>query len=179
MTQERRVQMIGGTVGVLIVAALLLATAVDAAAQGPRFGRGGRGGPGGFIGDAGGRGGGLGLMRLGSLTDAQRQEIRTLTEQRREGLAMLGREAAEARRALAASAESGQVDESKASELGQATSALALARARLQADVFNVLTAEQKAELAKRRDAMRAWREARPDAGAGRGGRGRRGGQPL
>jgi Spy/CpxP family protein refolding chaperone len=178
MTQEQRVRLIGGTVGVLIVAALLLATAVDAAAQGPRFGRG-RGGPGGFIGDAGGRGGGLGLMRLGSLTDEQRQQIRTLTDQRREGLAMLQREAAEARRALAASAESGQVDESKASELGQATGALALARARLQADVFNVLTAEQKAELAKRRDEMRAWREARPNAGGGRGGRGRRGGQPL
>lgn len=181
MTQERRVQLIAGTVGVLIVAALLFATAVDAAAQGPRFGRGGRGGPGGFIGDAGGPRGALGLMRLGSLTDAQREQIRTLTEQRREGLAMLGREVAEARRALAASVESGQVDESKAAELGQASGALALARARLQADVFAVLTAEQKAELAKRRDAMRAWREARPDggAGAGRGGRGRRGGQPL
>ncbi len=54
------------------------------------------------------------------------------------------------------------MDESKATELGQATSALALARARLQADVFGVLTAEQKAELAKRREQMRAWREARP-----------------
>ena len=40
LTQEQRVQVIAGTVGVLIVAALLLATAVDAAAQGPRFGRG-------------------------------------------------------------------------------------------------------------------------------------------
>src|SRR5262245_26186405 len=61
MTQERRVQLVAGTVGMLIVAALLLATVVDAAAQGPLFGRGG---PDGFIGAArGGRGGGLGLMR--------------------------------------------------------------------------------------------------------------------
>jgi len=178
LSQQQRVQVIAGTIGVLIVAALLLATAVDAAAQGPRFGRG-RGGPGGFIGDAGGRGGGLGLMRLGSLTDEQRQQIRTLTDQRREGLAMLTREVAEARGALAASVESGQVDEGKATELGQATSALALARARLHADVLGVLTAEQKAELAKRREQMRAWLDARPGGRGTRSGRGGRGGLPL
>ena len=178
MTQEQRVRVAGGTVGVLIVAALLLATAVDAAAQGPRFGRG-RGGPGGFNGDARGFGRGGSLLNLQSLTDAQRDQIRTLNQQRREGMAMLEREVAEARRALAASAESGQVDEAKATELGTATGALALARARLQADVFAVLTAEQKAELAKRREQMRAWLEARPGGQGGRAGRGRRGGQPL
>ena len=175
MTQERRVLVVAGTLGMLIVAALLLATVVDAAAQGPRFGPG-RGGPGGFIGDAGGRGGGRGLMRLPSLTDEQRQQIRTLTEQRRDGLAMLQREAVEARRALSASAESGQVDESKAAELGQATSALALARARLQADVLAVLTPDQKAELAKRREDMRKWMESRPGGRGDRSGRGGRGG---
>jgi Spy/CpxP family protein refolding chaperone len=174
MTDERRVQVIAGTVGVIVVAAMLFATALDAAAQGPRFGRGGPDGPRGFIG-AGGRGGGdLGrLTRLDSLTDAQREQIRMLTSQRREGLAMLAREVSEAQRALAASAETGQVDESKATDLGNATSNLALARARLQADVFGVLTAEQKAELAKRREQMRAWFDARPD-GAGRRGPGRR-----
>lgn len=177
MTEGQRVQVIAGTVGVLIVAALLLATAVDAAAQG-RFGRG-RGGPDGFIGDAGGRGGGVGpLVSLRSLTDAQSQQIRTLHEQRREELATLGRQAAEARRALAASAVTGQVDEAKATELGTATSALALARARLQADVFAVLTAEQKAELARRREQMRAWLEARPGGPGGGPGRGRRGATP-
>ena len=176
MTQERRVQVVAGTVGMLIVAALLLATVVDAAAQGPRFGRGG---PDGFIGDAGRRGGGLGLMRLGSLTDDQRQQIRTLTQQRREGLAMLQRDVAEARRELSASAQSGQVDESKATELGQATSALALARARLQTDVLAVLTPEQKAELTKRREEMAKWLESRPGGRGGRSGRGGRGPQPL
>ena len=162
LSQQQRVQVIAGTIGVLIVAALLLATAVDAAAQGPRFGRG-RGGPGGFIGDAGGRGGGLGLMRLGSLTDEQRQQIRTLTDQRREGLAMLAREVAEARGALAASVESGQVDEGKATELGQATSALALARARLHADVLGGADAraEGRAGQAARADARLAGRATR------------------
>jgi Spy/CpxP family protein refolding chaperone len=172
MTQERRVLVLAGTVGMLIVAALLLATVVDAAAQGPRFGPG-RGGPDGFIGDAGGSGGGrLALMRLASLTDEQRQQIRTLTQQRREGLAMLQRDVAEARRALSASADSGQVDESKAAELGQATGALALARARLQADVLAVLTPEQRAELATRREDMRKWLESRPGGRGGRPGRG-------
>jgi Spy/CpxP family protein refolding chaperone len=179
MTEERRVQVVAGTAGMLIVAALLLATVADAAAQGPRFGRG-RGGPDGFIGDAGGgRGGRLGLMRLGSLTDDQREQIRTLTQQRREGLAMLQREVAEARQALAASVQSGQVDEGKATELGQAQSALALARARLQADVLAVLTPEQKAELAKRREEMRTWLESRPGGRGDRSGRRGRGGQPL
>jgi Spy/CpxP family protein refolding chaperone len=175
MTDERRVQVIAGTVGVVIVAAMLFATVVDAAAQGPRFGRGGPDGPRGFIGDAGGRGGGGlgGLMRLDGLTDAQREQIRTLISQRREGLAMLAREVGEAQRALATSAETGQVDEGKADALGSATRALALARAQLQADVFGVLTAEQKAELAKRREQMRAWFDSRPDGG-GRRGPGRR-----
>ncbi len=179
LTREQRVQLIAGTVGVIVVGALLLATAVDAAAQGPRFGRG-NGGPRGFIGDASGRGGGIaGLMRLSGMTDAQRQQIRTLTSQRREELATLGRQVAEARRGLMASAESGQIDESKATEVGNAASALALARARLQADVYAVLTAEQKSELAKRREQMRAWREARPGGQDARPGRGRRGAQAL
>ena len=179
LTQEQRVQLIAGTVGVIIVAALLLATALDAAAQGPRFGPG-RGGPGGFIGDAGGRGSGFaGLLRLDSLTDAQRQQIRTLTSQRREELATLGRQAGEARRALAASAESGQIDESKAADVGSAMGALSLAQARLQADIYAVLTAEQKADVAKRREQMRAWREARPGGRGARPGRGRGGPRGL
>lgn len=177
LTEEQRVQMIAGTVGVLIVAGLLLAMTADAVAQG-RFG-GGRGGPGGFVGDAGRRGGGIGpLAALRSLTDAQRQQIRTLGEQRREELTTLGRQVADAHRALAASAVAGQVDESKATELGTATTALALSRARLQADVFAVLTAEQRAEVAKRREQMRAWLAARPDGPGGRPGRGRRGAPP-
>lgn len=164
LTQEQRVRLIAGTVGVIIVAGLLLATAVDAAAQEPRLGRG-RGGPGGhgaFLGVLGGRGGLGPLTRLPGVTDAQRQEIRTLLDQRREGLAMLRQQVIEARQALSASAETGQVDDSKAAELGTATSALALAQARLQADLYAVLTPEQKAELDQRRAQMRTWRESRP-----------------
>jgi Spy/CpxP family protein refolding chaperone len=155
MTDERRIQLIAGTIGVLIVAALTLATAVDAAAQGPPPGRGGRGGPGGFFGDARGRGGFGPLFRLDGLTDAQRQQIRTLADQRREGLSRLAQDVAEARRAFAESVQSGQPDENKADDLGKATAALALGRARLQADIYQVLTAEQKAALARRRTATR------------------------
>ena len=174
VTQEQRVQLIAGTVGVIIVAGLLLATAVDAAAKGPRFGRGrgGPGGPGAFLGALGARGGFGPLTRLPGMTDAQRQQIRTLIDQRREGLAMLRQDVLEARQALAASAEAGQVDESKATDVGTATTALALAQARLQADLYGVLTAEQKAELAKRREEMRTWRESRPGANEQRPGRG-------
>ncbi|HEY6508498.1 MAG TPA: Spy/CpxP family protein refolding chaperone, partial [Vicinamibacterales bacterium] len=122
----------------------------------------------------GDRGRGASLRGLSSLTDAQREQLRELAGQRRAELATSLRQVADARRALAASAETGQVDESKAVELGAAVSALALGRARAQAEALAVLTPDQRAELTKRRDQMRQWREARPGGGDGR----RRGGRP-
>jgi periplasmic protein CpxP/Spy len=138
---------------------------VSVAAQGP--GPGGpdfrhRGGPGGFG------------VNLPSLTDAQRQQIRSVVQSHREETrALVARERA-AQQALRASAESGQVDQSQASELGAATAALATLRAQTHAEVLQVLTPEQRQELKARRDAMKAWRDARP---AGTDGPGRRGGR--
>ena len=168
MEQETRIKVIAGAIGAAVVAVVLALTVVSAAAQGPGpggpgFHRGGPGGPG----DFGGRGG-FGV-NLPSLTDAQRQQIRSVVQAHREETrALVAREHA-ARQALWASAESGQVDQSQASELGAATAALATARAQTHAEVLQVLTPEQRQELKTRRDAMKQWQDARP------GGRGPRG----
>lgn len=165
-----------GAVCVALSALLVGATMADVAAQGPsggprhERGRGGHPGPG-F--GPGGRGLGLGpIMRLESLTDAQREQLRALAQSRRDEGPALVRQLAEAQRALMASAESGVVDESKAAELGAAVSSLAVMRARLHADAFAILTPEQKAELTAQRSRMRQWWQSRPDGG-GPGGRGR------
>ncbi len=176
-TQQDRVRLVAGTGGVLVVAMLLVAMVAGVSAQGPSPGRGGRGGPGVFGGPGGPRGDGAPgapFRRLASLTDAQREQLRTLAGQHREELATLARQLVEARRALSASAQTGQVDESKATDVGAAAGALALARARAQAEAFAVLTPAQRAELAAQRDQMRQWLQARPGGdGRGRGGRSR------
>lgn len=168
----KRVGWTVGAAGVALSAFLAATTVADLAAQGPtggprqERGPGRHGGPG-----MGPGGGGLGhLMRLRSLTDAQREQLRALAQSRREEGAALARQLGEARRALMASAESGAVDETKAADVGAAASALALMRARLHADALAILTPEQKAELTAQRNRMREWWQSRPD---GRGGRGR------
>ena len=165
MDQQTKVRVIGGLIGAAVMAVALAVTMEGAAAQGPGPGGGPgfrRGGPGGPA--------ELGVT-LPSLTDAQRQQIRSIVQSHREeNRALIARERA-ARQALQASAESGQVDQNQASELGAATAALAAARAQTHAEVLQVLTPEQRQELKAKRDAMKAWLDARP---GGRGGRGNR-----
>lgn len=164
-----------GAVGVALAALLVGATIGDVAAQGPtggprhERGRGGRPGPG--FGPGGGAFGLGPIMRLESLTDAQREQLRALAQSRRDEGPTLMRQLAEAQRALMASAESGTVDESKAAELGAAASSLAVMRARLHADAFAILTPEQRAELTAQRNRMQQWWQSRPDGGGPGGGR--------
>ena len=161
MEQQTKVRVIGGLIGAAVMAVVLAVTMEGAAAQGP-----GPGGPGVRHGGPGG------LAELGvnlpSLTDAQRQQIRSIVQSHSEETrALVARERA-ARQALQTSAENGQVDQNQASELGAATAALAAARAQTHAEVLQVLTPEQRQELKAKRDAMKAWLDARP---GGRGGR--------
>ncbi len=164
MEQETRIKVIAGAIGAAVVAVVLALTVVSAAAQGPGPGGPGfhRSGPGGFG------------VNLPSLTDAQRQQIQSVVQAHREETRALGAREHAARQALWASAESGQVDQSQASELGAATAALATARAQTHAEVLQVLTPEQRQELKTRRDAMKQWRDARPGGRGPRGGRGDR-----
>src|SRR5262249_33580050 len=130
---------------VLLVGAVAEVAAQDGRAGGrPGFARGG--GP-----------GGLGLFGPGgagldgaNLTDAQKQQVKSIVESHRDEMKTLLDRQAAARRALTASADSGQVDDAAATEVGHASAALALAEARLRAEVLQLLTPEQRAEVQKR-----------------------------
>jgi protein CpxP len=137
------------------VAAVLTALMAGGAAfaQAPG-GRGGRG-PGGF-----GPGSGLPLRAL-NLTDAQREQVRTMTQQFR----TQNREAAERlraamqaqRKAVEAIPVNEELIRSTTRELAEAQAEVAVQRARLHADIFGLLTPEQQAE-AKKLQAERAAR---------------------
>jgi Spy/CpxP family protein refolding chaperone len=147
--QQRIVLLAAGLAGALVAAVLLVGTMAEVAAQGP----GGPGRPGIGRGDHfGGRGVALGLEGV-DLTEAQREQVRAVADQHRDEIRGLLDRAAEARRTLALSVERGQVDETAATEVGAATAALALAEARQRAEVLQLLTPEQRAELQKRREA--------------------------
>jgi Spy/CpxP family protein refolding chaperone len=134
-----------------VVAGLLAAGA--AFAQGPG-GRGGRG-PGGF-----GAGGGLPLRAL-DLTDAQQEQVRNLTQQYRtqnQETAQRLRAAQETqRKAVETLPVNEELIRSTTRELAEAQAEVAVQRARLQAEVFALLTPQQQAE-ARKLQAERATR---------------------
>ena len=126
------------------VLAVLLAGA--AYAQGP--GPGGRGrGPDGF-----GRGMGLPLRAL-NLTDAQQQQIRTMTQQNREqnrAAFQRLRTAMEAQhKAVATIPVNEALIRSTTQDLTEAQTEVAIQQARLQTEIFGLLTPEQQATAKK------------------------------
>jgi Spy/CpxP family protein refolding chaperone len=131
--------------------------------QSARPGRGGFGGPGGFHG-RGGRMGGGGPMAfrevMRDLTDAQRQQVRAIHEKHAERMRPLTERAHTARQAIEAAVLSGNTGNLQALsiEVGNAETELTFAQAQVQAEVFNVLTAEQKQKIAERRKEMDARR---------------------
>jgi protein CpxP len=122
----------------------------------------GRGGPGGPMGT------GLALERL-DLSEAQRDQIRALMESQRVHIEPLAERASAARRALEEAISAGTFDEgavrSRHADLAAVEVDLAVARARLHADLLQLLTPEQRAEqeklAAERRERTRALRERR------------------
>jgi periplasmic protein CpxP/Spy len=153
--QQKLVLLAAGLAGALVAAVLLVGTVAEVAAQD------GRGRPG-FA--RGGGPGGLGLLGPGgaglegaNLTDAQKDQVKSIVEAHRDELRGLLDRQAQARRALTASADSGQADPAAATEVGHASAALALAEARLRAEVLQVLTPEQRAAV-KQHAAERAER---------------------
>jgi Spy/CpxP family protein refolding chaperone len=139
-----------GLAGALVAGVLLVGTVAEVAAQD------GRGRPG--IGRRGGGGpGGLGLLGPGgagldgaNLTDAQKEQVKSIVEAHRDEMRGLLDRQADARRALAASVERGQVDDAAANDVGAASAALALAEAKLRVEVLQVLSPEQRAAVQKR-----------------------------
>ena len=144
------------TAGIMVAA---LVTTGIAFAQGPRGGgpfggRGGRGGPGG----PGGPGLALGALNL---TDTQRDQVRDIRERYREQTQPLAARLDDLREQQRTAIEAIPVDETRITsatqDLVQAQVELAIQEARLNADIWALLTPEQQAQATK----ARAAREAR------------------
>jgi Spy/CpxP family protein refolding chaperone len=120
---------------------------------------GGRGGPGGRMG--GPMGGPLGFREvMRDLTDAQREQVKAIHERHAARIQPLAERSRAAHEALHTAVLSGNTGNLQALsiEVGNAETELTFARAQVQAEVFNVLTAEQKQKIAERRNAMQARR---------------------
>jgi Spy/CpxP family protein refolding chaperone len=133
-------------------------------AQGERVGPDGRGPKGAF-----GRGGRMGgpmdggfgfreIMR--DLTDAQRQQVRAIQERHAQQIRPLAERAHNAREAVHAAVLSGNTANLQALsiEVGSAETELTFAQAQVQAEIFQVLTPEQKQKIAEARKQMEARR---------------------
>lgn len=115
---------------------------------GPGRGRGGPGGPGGPL-------AGLPLREL-NLTDAQREQVKQIVDSRQQEARAIGERAMAAREALHAATTSPSFDEglirAKAAEVAAIEADMAVARARIFADVFQILTPEQQAKVKELND---------------------------
>ena len=114
-----------------------------------RRGGPGFGGPGRGRGMPGGPLGGLPLREL-NLTESQREQVRAIVEPREAETRAIGERAMAARQALHAATTSASFDEglvrARAAELASVEADLAVSRARIYADVFQILTPEQQAK---------------------------------
>jgi Spy/CpxP family protein refolding chaperone len=140
------------------VLALGLSAGISAAGQdrsgGPGgFGRG-FGGPGRPGGPGGPMGGPMGMPPLPpslNLTDAQREQIKAIADSHRDEWKALADRARTAHEALMAVEMSDPIDENairaKSADVAAVEADMAVARAHSRAEVFQVLTADQKAEL--------------------------------
>jgi Spy/CpxP family protein refolding chaperone len=148
-----------------VALALGLGGAAYVTAQERPAGAGRFGGPGG----PGGRGGGIvGLpLRQLNLSDAQEDRVRSIVQSHDAALKEIGTRAAEARRALNEAMMADTVDEglirARSSELATVEADMAVLRARIGNEIFQVLTAEQQTRARELRTRMqeRAGREQR------------------
>ena len=146
------------TIAVTAGAALLaagLGTAALAQDQGGR--RGGRG-----FGPGGGRGG-FPLAQL-ELTDAQREQVRTVMQRHRDDMETVGKRLHEAHEAQRAAVETVPVNEalirSTSQALGTAQTDMALLQARIHSDIWGLLTPDQQTKAKE----LKAQRDARAKA---------------
>jgi Spy/CpxP family protein refolding chaperone len=123
-------------------------------------------GPGGPMGRGGRMGGPMGgpmgfgeVMR--DLTDAQREQVKAIREKHAEELRPLMERAQAARRAIENAVTSGNIANLQALsiEVGNAETELTFAQAKVQSEIYGVLTAEQKQTIAARRKQMEERRQ--------------------
>jgi len=133
------------------------------------FGPGGPGGPGGMFGPM--------LMQRLNLTEAQREQVKSVLDSHRDEMKALADRSFAARRGVQAAVTAEQFDESavraRSAEVAAVDADMAVLQARVHAEVWRLLTPEQQKEAA----ALQARMDQRRDAGPGRRGerRGERG----
>jgi periplasmic protein CpxP/Spy len=148
----------------MVIAAALVAALAGgyavASAQAPRGGPGMRGAPGPGL-QGGPRGGGpvgdLGLRGI-ELTEAQREQVRSIMESHRDEFAGLREKLGAAHRAFAEATRSDAVDEAairaQSTAVANAMADEAILRARVRTEVHALLTAEQQQQLKDRQAEM-------------------------
>ena len=144
------------------LAAILGGTATATLAQPPTgpgphgAGRGARGGPARF--------GDLGLRGI-DLTDAQRDQVRTIMQSHREATEAARTKLRGAHRALAEATRAETIDEAairaRSADVGTAMADEALLSAKIRGEVLAILTPEQQATLKERRTAAQERRQKR------------------
>lgn len=131
------------TTGVIVAGLVAVAAAVYAQGPGP-------GGPGGRLRHGGGFGGDLPLRAL-ALTDAQRQQVREITERHRPNLQSAGDQLRKAFEAQRNATQALPVDESAirstTEALATAQTAMAIERAQIRSEIVSMLTPEQTEKL--------------------------------
>ena len=125
----------------------------------PAEGRRGPGGPGGRMGGPGGPGGiGLPGLRELDLSDAQKEQIRTIQQSHRDEMQQIGERTRTAQHAIDQAASGTSVNEAtirtQSTALAAAIADGAILRAKVNAEIFNVLTAEQQQKLNELRAEM-------------------------
>jgi len=179
MTTKRLALGVATGVLVLGVGAGVYATAQNTNQDPRSFSRGmGPGGPGGPFDSAQGRRGGPGgpmgmlpmLARELNITDAQKAQIKSIADSHRDEWKALGDRARTAHEALQQAVTADAVDEGlirqRSAEVAAVEADMAVARARTHAEVFQLLTPEQKTQA----KTLQSTREERmKQRGRGRG----------
>jgi protein CpxP len=145
-----------GFVAAIVAAVLVTSAAVVMTAQGPERPQGpsagmrrGPGGPG---------AGGFGLpgLRQLDLSDAQKEQIRNIQQSHRDEVRQAAERTRTAERELTLAADAGVVDEgnirAKANAFAAAVAESTILRAKINAEVFNLLTAEQQQKVKEFRE---------------------------
>ncbi len=108
------------------------------------------------------------FLRGLSLTDAQREKVKTIVQAQAPALQEKANEARNARMELWSLSMSGQYDEAKAKSLAeggtQAMAEIALMRARTGSQIYQVLTPEQQTQLKERMERFKSRRMERDQA---------------
>jgi Spy/CpxP family protein refolding chaperone len=172
-----------GAVALTLAGAAYAAGQSAAAGQGPGvgpgpggrqdgfMGRGRRGGPGG---PGMGGPGALMMLRHLDLTDAQETRVKEIFDSHKDEQQALGDKAFAARGALDAAVTADVFDESavrmRAAEVASIDAEIAVARARIYAEVFQILTPEQQALAKKRQAEMKQRMDQRRANGPGKAG---------